>query len=97
MFRARTRYCGRIMSDSITCPCCGYKTIAEDYDVCPICVWENDPAQRHRPDARGANADLTLRQAQINYSKFDVSDPVLKKISRPVAEDERDPTWSPFP
>lgn len=51
----------------IKCPCCGKATV-EDYAICPVCGWENDPVQaRHPSTARGANK-MTLDEAKAAYS-----------------------------
>jgi hypothetical protein len=42
------------------CPCCRHLTISEPstYEVCPVCGWEDDPAQSQDPDyAGGANRE----------------------------------------
>jgi hypothetical protein len=45
-----------VMADAFSCPCCGYLTSPGDWEVCPVCCWENDPVQRGEPDlAGGAN------------------------------------------
>lgn len=55
-------------STKIKCPCCG-KTYVEEYDICSVCNWENDPVQASRPDTcRGANK-MTLSEARIAYKK----------------------------
>lgn len=32
------------MKEYFTCPCCGYITLESEheYDICPICFWEDD-------------------------------------------------------
>lgn len=49
------------------CPCCG-KTAVSEYDVCPVCHWENDPIQLQHPDTHGANR-MTLKEAKEAYKK----------------------------
>lgn len=42
----------------IKCPVCGQYEFEEedDYDICPVCFWENDSLQNNDPDcAGGAN------------------------------------------
>lgn len=54
-------------STEIKCPCCGRATV-EDYAICPVCGWENDPVQLHHPStARGANK-MTLDEAKAAFS-----------------------------
>jgi len=33
------------------CPCCGFQTLEyqDSYDICDICMWEDDPFQRKYP------------------------------------------------
>nr|WP_072043120.1 CPCC family cysteine-rich protein [Kosakonia radicincitans] len=52
------------------CAYCGSKTITEpgNYEICPVCKWEDDPAQSSdRSFAGGANT-LSLAQAQRLFS-----------------------------
>lgn len=56
------------------CPCCGYATFDEEpngnYDICPVCFWEDDPFQSQDPDdADGANK-VSLNEARANFAKF---------------------------
>ena len=55
--------------EELRCPVCG-KTVFEeygDYDICPICKWENDNLQfRDHNYAGGAN-DLSVNEARIEY------------------------------
>ena len=47
----------------IPCPCCG-KSQVEEYEICQICGWENDPHAAAHPDSvRGANS-MTLTEAR---------------------------------
>ncbi|WP_083439194.1 CPCC family cysteine-rich protein [Herbaspirillum autotrophicum] len=50
------------------CRCCESLVFSEppngDYDICPICYWEDDPFQFEHPDfAGGANAS-SLNEAK---------------------------------
>lgn len=47
----------------ILCPCCG-KTLVEDYDICDVCNWENDPVQRWKPDSAGGANVMSLNEAR---------------------------------
>lgn len=50
----------------IKCPVCG-ESMVEEFDICDICGWENDPNQLNHPDTcRGANA-MTLTEARLAY------------------------------
>ncbi|WP_083965581.1 CPCC family cysteine-rich protein [Dokdonella koreensis] len=53
------------------CPCCGERrlTAVGAYEVCPVCDWEDDPAQSQDPDlAGGANAP-SLNQARAQWAE----------------------------
>lgn len=74
------------------CPCCGYKTISGEYEICHICGWENDVTQRDYPDITGANR-VTLRRAQRNFALFGAAAESLvgtDLIRPPGPTDERD-------
>ena len=54
-------------TNRIDCPCCG-KTKVEEYDICDVCGWENDPVQSFNHERRGANK-MTLPEAQRAYAE----------------------------
>lgn len=55
------------------CPCCGFRTLGEgpgDYELCPVCFWEDDPVALRWPlTDEGPNA-MPLVEAQRNYEAF---------------------------
>lgn len=53
----------------IKCPVCGkYKFYEEDdFDVCPICMWENDEYQNKNPDYAGGANQMSLNEARKAY------------------------------
>ena len=62
------------MNNDFPCVCCGFITRSDssndDYDICPVCFWENDPIQNENINSNvGANA-VSLQQAQINFRKY---------------------------
>lgn len=84
-----------------TCPCCGYKTLAEKppgtYDICSICFWEDDAVQFDDPDYEGGANEVSLRQAQKNFAEFGASDrKALSDVRSPTEDDERDVAWRPL-
>jgi hypothetical protein len=83
------------MTNKCTCPCCGYKTISSDgdYDICPICFWEDDPFQKENVYDLGAN-NIPLIEAQKNYLKFGVSEKqFIDNVRKPNKQDKREPNW----
>ena len=50
-----------------SCPCCGEGKV-EEFDICPVCGWENDPNQEKVSSLRGAN-HMTLEEAREAYRK----------------------------
>lgn len=52
------------------CDCCDYFTLPSkgDWEICPVCYWEDDVFGLEEPDApSGANHGLTLREAKANF------------------------------
>ncbi|MFD2085415.1 MULTISPECIES: CPCC family cysteine-rich protein [Brevibacillus] len=87
------------MNAKFTCPCCGYKTLCHDgeFDICPICFWEDDPFQFMEPDSdRGANK-VSLRKAQGNFIRFGACDDHGRPfVRKPTYDDEKDKKWMPL-
>jgi hypothetical protein len=51
----------------LTCPCCGYRTIFGEFDICGVCWWEHDKTQWKYPYcAVGANG-RSLVEAQREF------------------------------
>ena len=72
------------------CPCCGYYTLDNlgEYDICPICYWEDDAFQSENPDHDGMSNGVSLNQARENYKKFGACEEDMLKHVRPPKEDE---------
>lgn len=54
----------------VQCDCCDYFTIPEghDYEICPVCFWEQDVFGVSEPDASsGANHGLSLHEGRDNF------------------------------
>ncbi len=54
------------MNEKYTCPACGYKVFNESpgsYDICQVCLWEDDISQLRFPMSEGAN-DTNLKDYQ---------------------------------
>ena len=74
------------------CPCCGYYTFDErpngNYDICPVCFWEDDSLQFERPNfAEGVNG-ISLNQARENYLQYGACTMSMVKYVRKPNEDE---------
>ena len=84
-------------SRRVTCPCCGYETISDSYEICEICAWEYDESQLRNPDEGGGPNPMTLREAQRNYASFGAKgERYLDMVRAPTAADRRDPQWKPL-
>ena len=51
------------------CPVCGKHTFYEDnnFEVCPICGWEDDGVQRDDPDYDGGANHMCLNEYKKNW------------------------------
>ncbi|MFB6782703.1 CPCC family cysteine-rich protein [Streptomyces sp. NPDC056352] len=53
------------------CPCCGSLTLDErgNYEICPVCFWEDDGQDEHDADRvrGGPNGWLSLTEARTNF------------------------------
>ena len=74
------------------CPCCKFKTLygrAQD-EICPVCFWHDDG--QGEADAEdiwgGPNGRLSLRQAQINFTRIGAADERRRTKVRPPEPDE---------
>lgn len=83
---------------ALTCPCCGYITVDDDYDICPICWWQYDEYQHKYPDKPGANR-VSLRDAQANFRVLGAKEEKVlrEKLPQESREDFRfDENWHPL-
>ena len=51
------------------CPVCGKYQFEEDdnFEICPVCGWEDDAIQREAPDYDGGANPISLNQAIEAY------------------------------
>jgi len=64
----------------LPCPCCGHRTLFElgQYELCPVCFWEDDPTQLRHPDsAEGANGKSLIdgQQTYLGIGAIDAPSP----------------------
>jgi len=89
------------MAPLYTCPCCGHRTLTEgpgDYDLCPVCSWEDDGM--HADDAASMNGPngVTLAEGQRRYRRYGTSAlHAIGKVRPPTPDEPRDPDWQPVP
>lgn len=85
--------------ENLACACCGYDTVEErgNYEICPICFWEDDPVQFAHPHLGGGANKMSLRQGQKNYIDFGACDiEMLKHTRKPTADDHKSQDWKPL-
>ena len=74
------------------CPCCGFYTLPEpaggNYNICPVCWWEDDPVQMDDEDFEGGANQVSLKQARKNYMVFGASDERFIDKVREATEEE---------
>lgn len=79
---------------SFPCPCCGFLTFKEEpcgnYEICPVCYWEDDCVQNKNPDYVGGANEISLNDAKKNYTKYGA-------VQLKFVKDVRDPFMDEFP
>ena len=82
---------------NFTCKCCGYKTLNSqgEYEICPICFWEDDP-YIFEEDWDNAN-HMSLKDGQLNYIKYgSCEERLITFVRKPTERDIKDITWKPL-
>lgn len=79
-----------------TCVCCGHKVFDHlfDFEICPVCGWEDDPTQIRFPIEKGANK-VCLIEAQFNFAKTGLLYEGFLNFAD-GKKYETDPDWRPF-
>ena len=92
----RTVQAGADRPDRHPCPCCGHLTLKErgDYDICPVCFWEDDGQDDHDADEvrGGPNYELSLSVARSNFSRIGAASERVLTFVRPPRPDEVPPS-----
>ncbi|MHA3081882.1 CPCC family cysteine-rich protein [Acinetobacter sp. ANC 5383] len=70
------------------CLCCGYLTRSEppngEFDICPVCYWEDDPWQSEDYDLEDCANTPSLNQARENFKKYGaMEERYLKHVRKP--------------
>lgn len=72
----------------LKCACCGYLTIREEYDICPVCFWEADNVQNADIMFAGGANDVCLQTARENFATFGASDErFVDKVRKPLKKE----------
>lgn len=73
-------------------PCCGYYTFDNkpngNYDICPVCFWEDDPVQLNDIHFKGGANKVSPEQGRMNYKLFGACEEKMKKYVREPLPDE---------
>lgn len=74
------------------CPCCGYLTIDESYevitDICAVCFWQYDVVSQDYPDISIGPNKVSLNMARKNYKAIGACEERFVDKVRPPYEDE---------
>ena len=83
----------------LPCPCCGHRTLPElgQYELCPVCLWEDDPNQSGAPrSVEGANGKSLVDSPQT-YLTIGAMDRIFsKKVLAARRTEPRDDDWRPI-
>ncbi len=83
---------------SYRCPCCKCLTLHEraGYEICPVCFWEDDGQDDPYADQvrEGANGDVSLTQARLNYAAYGAMEERFVKSVRKPSDEEAAPPFS---
>ena len=62
---------GRKIEIDVPCPVCGTVTFEEigDFDICPVCGWENSLSQYQDPDYASDPNGVSLNQARAMWAE----------------------------
>ncbi|MGR8023363.1 CPCC family cysteine-rich protein [Burkholderia cenocepacia] len=81
------------MTNRYACPCCGYLTYGSPpsgtFEICPVCMWEDDNVQLDDPDYAGGANVVSLNKARQNFRIYGAIDERFVKCVRKPAPDEQ--------
>ncbi|MFD0878334.1 CPCC family cysteine-rich protein, partial [Massilia pinisoli] len=68
-----------------------------EYDICPVCRWEDDPFQLKDPNSEGGANEVSLKQAQKNFFIFGTYKGETRNNARQATiEEPKDEHWNRF-
>jgi len=71
-----------------SCACCGYFTISNIKETCPVCFWEEDFYQEKNIDDSGGPNLVSLRDAKRNFEKFGaIEEKFIRQVRRPEGDE----------
>ena len=88
--------------ENFPCPCCGYKTFYGEkpngnYEICPVCFWEDDPIQSADINYAGGANSVSLKQAKQNFLEFGASKKeMIRNTRKPKPNEERNIDWKAY-
>jgi hypothetical protein len=71
-----------------TCTCCGFFTISEKRQTCPVCFWEEDFFQEENEDDSGGPNLVSLRESRNNFKLIGASHKDYASLVRAPFQDE---------
>lgn len=77
------------MANKKKCACCGYWTIQNEFDICPVCFWQSDDYQECNVFDEGGPNFVSLNLAKENYLTLGASEEEFIKYVRLPLPDER--------
>ncbi|KAA1376367.1 CPCC family cysteine-rich protein [Aeromicrobium fastidiosum] len=78
------------------CPCCGHRTLegAGDYDLCPVCFWEDAGDQLRWPTMTDGPNGISLIEAQRTFAEVGACAQAFVPQTRdPWPGEEREAGW----
>jgi hypothetical protein len=69
-----------------------------DYDLCPVCFWEDDGMHEDDAASMAGPNGMTLAEGQRLYRRYGTSAlHALGQVRPPAPSEPRDPDWRPVP
>jgi hypothetical protein len=94
-FRQRLQTSRLGVGKTYPCRCCRHNTLTMrgQFDICPLCSWEDDGPDNHDAEEvrGGPNGILSLSEARQNFAAFGACQERFLKLVRPAEEGE----WGP--
>lgn len=74
-----------------TCACCHHVSlpVLGNYEICPVCYWEDEGEGFGFDEPSSANHGLSLRQGNINFGEFGACEKSVLVFVVPIEERER--------